>query len=222
MPRKPAKSDNIYLPPGSDPPPDEKVKLPPQVTHAAAVANAMATGQPVPPKPQPEPRRGFPHSDAEIDQALQRLQKGTLQVGTPQFVVIRDLAEEGARHIKSRRRGAREPRDNSDIVTQRMEALVQAYRELSPKMQARPTGSETIRKLRLSVIKKLALPDDDNVLPEETIKHDMRQLGSIFRLVRDGVVPPPGSKPPKQRFSKETQKEMIAGRKAAAKYRARH
>ena len=221
MGEKPTKSGNIHLPPGAPLPADENVKLSAQARHGAAVANAKATRRPVPPKPKPEARRRFPHSDADIDQALQRLQKGALQVGDPEFDIVRDLAVEGARHIKSRRRGAQQPRENSDIVTRRMKALVQGYRELSPKMQAHPNGAETIRKLRKSVIKKLDLPDQDDLISEETIKHDMRQLGPIFRLVREGKMPQPGPKPVKQRLlSKETQREMIAGKRALAKHRS--
>jgi hypothetical protein len=218
MRKKPKSGNNLPL---VDLPPDENVKIPSQVSHTAAVANARATGQPMPPKPKPDARRRFPHSDADIDQALQRLKKGALQVGDPEFDIVRDLAEEGARHIKSRRRGAQQPRENSNIVTRRMEALVQGYRELSPKMQAHPNGAETIRKLRKSVIKKLDLSDQDDLISEEMIKHDMRQLGPIFRLVREGKMPQPGPKPVKQRLlSKETQREMIAGKRALAKHRS--
>ena len=112
MGKKPTKSGNISLPPGSALPPDEKVIIPQQVKHAAAVANARATGQPLPPKPAARARRpGFPHSDAEIDQALQRLRQGKLQLTDPDFKVIVDLAEAGASHIKSRRLGAQKPRE---------------------------------------------------------------------------------------------------------------
>jgi soluble cytochrome b562 len=225
MGKKPVKRRTEYRPDASKlhEPVDKTVKLPHQVRHAAEVANARALGQPSPPSPGKEVQRsGFPHTDEQIDQALQRLQEGELQLGDPAVSVIRDLAVAGVQHIKSRRRGARQPRENSDTVTQRMEALLQAYRELSSRMQAHPTGSETIRKLRQSVIKKLALRDDDEVISEDTIKHDIQQLGPIFRSVREGIVPPPGPKPAKQKFSKETQKEMVAGKKALAKHRAHH
>jgi hypothetical protein len=92
MGKKPTKSGNIRLPPGSEPPPDENVKVPSQIKHAAAVANALATGQPAPPKPRPEVRRGFPHNQADIDQALQVLRSGKLQINTPEFEVVRELA----------------------------------------------------------------------------------------------------------------------------------
>jgi hypothetical protein len=220
MGKKPKNTGNILLQPGSDPPPDENAKIPAQVSHAAAVANALATGQPVPPKPKPETRRGFPHSDAEIDNALEQLRAGALRPGSPGFGIVCDLAEEGARHIKSRRRGAQQPRENSDIVTRRLEAVLQAYRELSPKMRAHPRGGETISKLRQSVIKKLGLKDQDELISEDTLRQDVQQLGPIFRLVREGVVPPPGPKPVSQKLSKKTQQEMLAGRRTLARHRS--
>jgi hypothetical protein len=213
MRQKRTKSGNISLPPGSDLPPDENVTLPSQVRHAAAIANALATGRPAPAKPKPETRPGFPHTNAEIDQALQRLKKGALQVSEPEFNVIRDLAKEGARHIKSRRRGAQDPRETSESVKRRQEALLQSYRELSPNLQKHRTGTTTLGALRKAVIKKLGLTDDDNVISEDTLKKDIQELRPIFKLVREGKIPAPGPKPVKQKFSGETQKEMIAGKR---------
>jgi hypothetical protein len=187
MPRKPTKSGNIYLPPGSDPPPDENVKLPPQVKHAAAVANARATGQPVPPKPKLQARPGFPHTDTEIDDALQRLRQGTMQLSDPEFKVIHDLAEEGAQHIKSRRVGGGQPRTSSDEVKRRLKALLHGYQQLSPRLQKTPTGASTVGKLRDFVVKELNLPDD--VVSEETIRHDIRQVRPLMRLILEGKIP---------------------------------
>jgi hypothetical protein len=223
MGKKHKKSGNIRLPAGAKPPLDENVKLPPQVRHAAAVSNALARGQPAPPKPKAEPRRsGFPHGNAEIDNALRRLESGALQVSDPEFDVIRDLAKEGAQHIKSRRRGAREPRGNSDTVTRRMLAVLQAYGELSPKMRTHPSGAETIRKLRRSVIKKLGLKDQDELISEDLLRQDVQQFGPIFRLIREGVVPPPGPKSVDRKLSKKTQQEMIAGKRTLARHRSGH
>src|SRR4051812_28039544 len=157
MTRKPTKSGNIRLPPGSDLPSDKNVTLPRQIKHEAAVANALATGQPVPSKPKPVARQGFPHSDAEIDKGLQRLK--ALQTNDPELEVIRSLAEEGARHIKARRRGAQQPRENSYEVTRRMEAVLQSFREKSSKLQKYPTGEKTIAAVRQSVIQKLGVED---------------------------------------------------------------
>jgi hypothetical protein len=124
--------------------------------------------------------------------------------------------------MANRRRGAQEPRKKSDDVTRRMEAVIQAYRELSPKRQAHPNGAETIRKLRQSVIKKLGLRDQDDLISEDTIRHDMQELRPIFRLVREGRMPPPGPKSVSPRLSKKTQKEMIAGKRTLARHRSGH
>lgn len=155
--------------------------------HAAAVANALATGQPVPPKPKPEARPGFPHADAEIDQALQRLRSGALQISDTEFEVIRDLAEEGAQHIRARRRGAQRPRKISDEVTRRLRALLSSYQDLSPKLQKHRTGTITVEALRRSVIKKLGLRDDD--VTEDMIQDDMKQVRPLMLLIREGKIP---------------------------------
>jgi hypothetical protein len=186
MGKKRTKSGNIYLSAGSDLPPDRNVKLPLQARHDAAVANALATGQPVPPKPKLE-RQGFPHSDAEIDEALQLLETGQLQVSSAEFKVIHDLAVEGAQHIKSRRRGAGQPRNISVDVMRRRRALLSVYGGLSPKLQKNPTGMPTVAKLRNGLSKALNLRDDK--LSEETILHDIRQIRPLMRLIRDGKIP---------------------------------
>ncbi len=217
MGKKPKKSGNISLPPGSDPPSDENVIVPRQVKHAAAVAEALATGQPVPSKPKSEAGQGFPHSEADIDQALQRLQSGALQISDPAFDIIRSLAEEGARQIKARRRGAGEPRKKSDFVTRRQEALIQAYRELSRKRQKTPTGAITVEALRQSVIQKLGLEDKDEAISEDTIKNDVQQLSPLFRLVREGIIPHSGKPSPQSSISEKTRLEMEAGAKAVAR-----
>lgn len=214
MGKKPKNSDNITLPPGSALPLDENVIIPSQVRHDAAVANARSGGQTAPPKPKPQSRPGFPHTDTEIDQALQRLRTGALQVGDPEFGVVCDLAEEGAHHIKSRRSGARKPRVTSDTVTRRMEAELQAYRELSPKRQAHPTGTLTIQDLHRSLEKK------GFDVTEEVLHQDLQQLRPILRLIRNGLVPKPGPKPVNRKLSKETKQEMIAGKRTLARHRS--
>jgi hypothetical protein len=219
MGKKPTKSGNIRLPPGSELPPDENVKVPSQVKHAAAVANALVKGQPVPPKPQPKARLGFPHDDAEIDKALEQLRAGVLQFGGSEFGVICDLAEEGARHIKSRRRGARKERENFESVTRRLEALLQAYRELPPRHQKHPTGVSTLRVLREAVIRKLGLTDNDDAFSEDSISKSMQAMRPIIRLIREGKIPAsPGTKPAKRKLSEKTRQEMIAGKRALARH----
>jgi hypothetical protein len=190
MGKWPTKSGNIRLTPGSKPPPDKDVKLPSQVQHAAAVADALVTGQPVPPK-RTSPSlagSGFPHTNADIDDALQRLQQGKLQVGDPEFRVIHDLAKEGAQHIKSRRRGAQRPRAISDMVIFRRRAVLEGYQQLSPKLREKYTGVVTVRKLRNFVVKKLNLSDDE--VSEDAILSDIQQLRPLMRLIREGKIPP--------------------------------
>lgn len=185
MGRKRTTSGNTHLPPGVEPPPDENVKLPSQVRHAAAVADAKATGQPVPPQPKPQ-QAGFPHNDAEIDAALQLLRVGKLQLSSPEFKVISDLAEAGGQHIKSRRLGAQRPRENSDLVTRRMEHELQAYRELAAKRpHHRPTVKDISRHLQKRGVH----------VSEATITKDLRELAPLMRLVQEGKIPPPGFKP---------------------------
>jgi hypothetical protein len=183
MGKRSTSSGNISLSPKLDPRRDKSVILPQQVKHAAAVADALVTGRPVPAKPR------FPHSDEKIDRVLQCLRAGALQVGDPEFDVVRDLAEEGARRIKSSRRGARGPRKKSNSVTQRMQALLRAFKELSPKRQAHPMGTMTIQDLRQS-LKKLGL-----TASEDTIRRDLQQMGDFLPLVRKGNVPRPQRKP---------------------------
>jgi hypothetical protein len=189
MGKKPIQPDLVYRPdPGRvHPPVDERVKLPRQVEHAAVAANARATGQPVPPKPKPEAQPGFPHSEAEIDQALRRLEKGTMQISDPDFDVIRHLAEVGAQHMKAVRTGAQKPRKKSDEVTQRLRALLSSYQGLSPKLQNHPTGTTTVRALRRSIVKKLGLRDDE--VTEDMILSDMRQVRPLMRLIGAGKIP---------------------------------
>jgi hypothetical protein len=163
--------------------------------------------------------QGFPHSDAEIDEALQRLRSGKLQLIDPEFEIIRALAEEGARHIEARRTGARMPRKESSKVTHRLEALLSAYQQLPPRLQQRPTGTTTVRALRRLVVKKLGLRDDE--VSEETILSDMRQVRPLMRLIEQGKLPQPGEHLDKQEIMKRTALEMEAGRRAVARAKPR-
>jgi hypothetical protein len=112
------------------PPIDRKIQLPEPVRRAAARADALLTGKPF--ERAPQRNRTFSYSDTEIVEAMQYLDREGLQAGDPRVATIIALAREGAQHIKARRRGAHEPRENSENVTQRLGALLQAYRELSP------------------------------------------------------------------------------------------
>jgi hypothetical protein len=220
MAKKPKNSGNITLPPGSALPHDKNVIFPSQVKHEAAVAEALVSRQPVPHRPQPKPRSGFPHNDAEIDKALEHLRAGVLQPGSPGFGIVCDLAEAGANYIKSVRRGARKERKISESVTRRIEALLTAYRELPHRLQKHYTGETTVRVLREAVIRKLGLTDSDDAISEDNIRKDMQAMSPIIGLVKKGKIPAPGPRPINQKLSKETQKEMIAGKRALAKHKS--
>ena len=53
------------------------------------------------------------------------------------------MAKEMRRIIEGRRRGAQKPRKPSEAVTQRIAATLQAFSELSPKLQKHPRGTLT-------------------------------------------------------------------------------
>lgn len=198
---------------------DPKVKLPGKVRHAAALADALSTGKPVPPTPQSSRTRSrrIEYTDAEIDQVLQDWDRGALKPTDPTFEIIIGLAQEGARQIKARRRGAQQPREKSDDVTRRQEALLESYREQSSKRQKTPTGENSVAALRQSVIQKLGLQDDDDVVSEDTIKKDIQQLRPLFRLIERGIIPPNGKPVRQQGISDKTRQEMEAGARAVAR-----
>jgi len=217
-----ARTDDLVYrpdPKGLHPGIDTKVKLPHQVRHAAATAEALSAGTAVPPTPPSNQARsrGFQHTDAEIDQVMEDFNRGALKHNDPRFKIIIELAREGARHIKARRRGAQQPRETSGQVTRRFNALLEAYRDLPRKSQATPTGVRTVAALRQSVIKKLGLRDNDDAISEDTIKKDVQQLGPLFRLVREGVIPPRGKLTRQSNISDKTRQEMKAGAKAVAR-----
>ena len=216
MSKKPVQPKRVLRPNPNrlHPPIDKDVQLPHQVRRAAALADALVTGQPAVPIPTPKRTRSEPKialTDAQIDEALQRWDQGALKVTDSQFGTIIELAREGARLIKAHRRGARLPHKKSDSVTERLEALLQAYRELSPKRQKYPTGTMTLGQLRRSMIVKLGLRDDNKVISEDTIKKDIEQIRPLLKLVRKGIIPPPGKPIKKQEtISEKTRQEMEA------------
>jgi hypothetical protein len=204
------------------PPNDEKVKLPHQVRISAARAEELIAGRPphclvARHKTRSEP--SIPYSDAQIDEVLERWERGDLKVSDPDFGIIVELAREGARLTKAHRKGAGRPRKTSTEVRRRLECLVQAFRELPPKFRAHHTGKMTIERLRAAVIRKLGLPDDDEVVSEDTIRQDIRQVRPILRLIQNGVIPPTG-KPNRQGPSESTCREIEAGRAALARIAA--
>ena len=71
--------------------------------------------------------------------------------------------------------------------------------------------------VRQAVIQKLGVPDEDDAISEETIKKDIQQLGPLFRLVRQGIIPRSGKPIRQTGISDKTGQEMEAGAKAVAK-----
>jgi len=162
----------------------------------------------------------LPYPDAQIDAVLERWDQGTLNVSDPDFGIIIELAREGARLTKAHRYGAQKPRKASEAVTRRVKALLQAFRELPPKFQRYPTGQKTIERLRNAVIQELGLPDNDDVLSEDTIRQYIRQVRPLIRLVQKGKMPPPGQPRSKPELLERTRREMEAGRAASARIAA--
>src|ERR1035437_1057747 len=225
MSEAPTKTEDFCRP---DPhsPIDETVKLPRQVRLAAARAEDLIAGKQSRPvevtvaRAKTRAQAKIPYPDAQIGAVLERWDRGKLKVTDPDFGIIIELAREGAWLIKAHRQGARKARRTSTKVTRRLEHLIQAYTELSPKLQAHPTGQETIEQLRRAVIQKLGLADEDDVLPEETVRQDIRQVRPILRLVWKGIIPPHGKRHDKQGLSEKTRREMEAGKAALAKVAA--
>ena len=145
------------------------------------------------------------------------MDQGRLDVTDPEFNVIIDLAREGARLIKAHRQGARAPRRTSTRVTRRLETLLQAFIELSPKLQAHPTGVLTVGRLLRAVVQKRGLSDTDETVTKETIRQDIRQLRPLLRLVQQGKMPKPDQRAQSRQLSEKTLQEMEAGRQAVAK-----
>jgi hypothetical protein len=202
------------------PPVDKRVHLPTQARLAGGIADARVSGRPVANIPKPKSTRSrptIPLMDAEIEEALKSLDHGTIQITGPRSSTIIELARQGARLIKEHRRGARQDRKNSKQVTQRKEAVLQVYRELSSTRQKYPTGRDTLIDIRAAVIKKLGLRDDDHAVSEDTLIKDLAQLGPILRLIRKGLIPPPGTKVEKHEESEKTLQEMAVGKRAVAK-----
>jgi hypothetical protein len=265
---------------------DEKVRLPYQVRHAAAVADAHSTGQPlkVPGLKVPRPKSGRDETrlaDAQIDNAILELDRGDIKVSNPLsgiiielarvggqtikecrdgarkprrcrpiknaperkrsrskfkiqlsdsqinaalkclhrgdkklsdpvFSTIITLAREGAKIRRARRDGARKPREQSVIVTRRLEAELRAFEQLSAKRQHLSPGRLTRAKMLRSLEQILKIP-------EHTLRNDLKQIAPLLRLVRKGVVLV--RQPKAIKLSPETQREMVAGKRTLARHR---
>jgi hypothetical protein len=196
--KKPARGSREFIPADPDSP-DPNVTLPLQVRLAVERAEALVTGR------QPRPievdaastKRGFPFTDAQIA-AVRAWLEAKADPADPVSVLALEMFRKEERTIKARRRGAaQQPRKVSDAVTRRLEALLQAFRELPSGLQKRPTGTKTVERLRNDLIKKLGLPDNDDDLSEETIrKHIIQDIRPLIWLVQTGKMPPPGQPQP--------------------------
>jgi hypothetical protein len=142
-------------------------------------------------KASPKARRApFPYSEAEIKRALAPwrpralpiYEQDELKVTDPSFEVIIALAHEGAKHIRDRRAGASRERKPARKVLLRQQAIVETYRGLPARLQARPSGTATIERLRQGAIKKLGLKDDD--ISEDIVRHDVRELRRLLQVLR--------------------------------------
>ena len=74
--------------------------------------------------------------------------------------------------------------------------------------------------MRQSVIKKLGRRDTDDAILEGTITNDVQELGGLFRLVREGTIPPHGKITRQANISDKTRQEMKAGAKGVARAEA--
>ena len=120
------------------PPIDENVRLPRQVLLAVERAEALIAGRQTRPvevnaaSAKSGSASKFP-TDAQMDAALAWLEANA-DPSDPDSTIALEIFREGERIIEARRRGAQKPRKASDAVTQRMEALLQAFRELPLKL----------------------------------------------------------------------------------------
>lgn len=145
------------------------------------------------PKTSPKARTAaFPYSEAEIKRALAPwrpralpfYEQDELKVTDTNFEVIMALAREGAKHIRGRRAGGSRERKPAQKVLLRQLSIVETYRDLSARLQACPTGTETIERLRQGAIGKLGLNDDD--ISEDTVRRDVRELRVLLQIIRRG------------------------------------
>jgi hypothetical protein len=225
MSKKPTKPDLVLKvdPNRTHPPIDEDVKLPQQVRLALERIGDLIAGK----QPQPvevksaKGEKSIPYTDAQIDAVLERWDQGKLSISDPEFGILVELAREGARLNKAHRRGAQKPRKKSQVVTRRLEAVLQAFRELPLRSQRHPTGARTVERLRKAVIRKLGLQDTDGVLSEDTIIHDLGLVRPLVRLVQQGKMPPPGQPHSKAKEpSEQTRREMKRGAEVSARHAA--
>ena len=170
MPRKRLDEEVVYRPdPGHvHPPIDEKVQARLNAERTRRAKADAAKGE-------------LPFTDAAMNEALARAEADTR---TSDDALVLAMAQEMRRVIKGRRRGAQKPRKPSDKVTQRIEATLRAFSELSPKLQKRPLGSLTVERL-LEDVKAEGYRTD-----EDTLAKDIAKVRPLIRLIQQGKLPP--------------------------------
>ena len=195
------------------PPIDETVKLPRQVRLAAERAEDLIAGK------QPRPvevnaasaKSGsaskFP-TDHQMDAARAWLE-AKVDPSNPDSTIALEIFREGKRIIEARRRGAQKPRKTSKRAVRRVEFLLQAFKEFTPKFQKHPTGQQTVERLRKAVMQKLGV----RALSEETVRRDIREIRSLIRLVQTGNMPPPGQ--PRPEAAKRIRRQVEARQKGS-------
>jgi hypothetical protein len=163
-------------------PQDRNVKLPRQARVALEHAEALVTGQ----LPRPVAVDAASLTDAQIDAVLKRLAQGELNISDRDPGIAIALIREGARRIKadrqkartSKARAARQAKDAA--ITRRLELVIEAVIELSPKLKQHLTGPPTIKQLVKVVSRKLG-----SSVTEATIRHDIRMLRPFLRAVQE-------------------------------------
>jgi hypothetical protein len=141
----------------------------------------------------------FPYPDTEITAALSDPHSH------PEL--IEALARVGAKQVLGHRAGGRRARKPSAAIAKRLEAILETYCALGPKLQKCPTGTTTIRWLREGVIRRLNLRDDDAAISEDTVIKHAQELAPLFRLVRQGLIPHVAG-PARQPLSAQEQRKL--------------
>jgi hypothetical protein len=168
--------------------------------------------------PRKQSKPPCPYTDDEIREYLEwrKLPVKSRELPTGALLEIsKTMSVKSAKNIIEKRNRARQPRKNSDKVTRRLEAVANAFRRLPEKLRDEWSSTETVGKVRDAVLKRLGIPDDDDVLSEDTILKDLGKLGPMRRLVKCGILPSLPLSIQKGIPSSET--EMDRRRRAAAK-----
>jgi hypothetical protein len=163
---------------------------------------------------------GLPCTDAAMNEALARAEANAR---TSDDATVLAMAREMRRIIEGRRRGAQKPRKPSEKVTQRIKATLQAFSELSSKLQKYPRGNQAVEQLLKAVS---AMGHQTN---EDTLAKDIARVRPLIRLIQQGKALPFLTKPtqegrilpPAPPPSEQTRLEQEVGRRAVALAEAR-